>query len=372
MQRWLFLAATGVIFAIMAIAVAVRALSGSEDEGRGWGGAQTLVSAYTVETQSFADVVEALGTAGANESVNLTAKVSDIIARLDFDSGARVEEGDILVELLDTEEAAGLSEARATLRETRRDIDRIQDLTDRGVASRTRLDEAQAAYDRARARVEAIEARMADRIIRAPFSGVIGLRNVSVGELVGPGDVIAQLDDTSIIKLDFTVPERFLSVIAQGQTVRARSAAFPDQVFDGQVDQIDSRIDPATRTVTVRALIDNEAGHLRPGMLMTVELSRDQRSNPAIPGSSIVRFDQQTFVYVIEDREAGPVAVRRDIELGLRVAGMVEVRRGLEVGDRIVAEGVHRVREGGALQVANASPPSGARGIEIQSGEAAQ
>ena len=144
------------------------------------------------------------------------------------------------------------------------------------------------------------------------------------------------------------------------------------QVFDGQVDQIDSRIDPATRTVTVRALIDNEAGHLRPGMLMTVELSRDQRSSPAIPGSSIVRFDQQTFVYVIEDREAGPVAVRRDIELGLRVAGMVEVRRGLEVGDRIVAEGVHRVREGGALQIANASAPGGARGIEIQSGEAAQ
>ncbi|EAP91292.1 MAG: efflux RND transporter periplasmic adaptor subunit [Oceanicaulis sp.] len=372
MQRWLFLAATGVIFAIMALAVAVRALSGGGEQAGGWRGEETLVSAYTVQPEVFADVVEALGTAGANESVNLTAKVSDIIARLDFDSGARVEEGDILVELLDTEEAAGLNEARATLRETQRDISRIQDLTDRGVASRTRLDEAQAAYDRARARVEAIEARMADRIIRAPFSGVIGLRNVSVGELVGPGDVIAQLDDTSVIKLDFTVPERFLSVIERGQTVRARSSAFPDQVFAGQVDQVDSRIDPATRTVTVRALIDNEAGRLRPGMLMTVELRRDERTSPAIPGSSIVRFDEQTFVYVIAEGENAPVAVRRDIELGLRIAGMVEVTSGLEVGERIVAEGVHRVREGGALRIANAPAQGGGRGLEIQTGEAAQ
>lgn len=371
MQRWLFLAATGVIFAIMAIAVTVRALSGGEEQGGGWGGGQTLVSAYTVQPEVFADVVEALGTAGANESVNVTAKVSDVIARLDFDSGAQVEEGDILVELADAEEAAGLSEARATLRETQRDINRIQDLTDRGVASRTRLDEAQAAYDRAQARVEAIEARVADRIIRAPFSGVIGLRNVSVGELVGPGDVIAQLDDTSTIKLDFTVPERFLSVIEIGQTVRARSSAFPDEVFAGEVSQVDSRIDPATRTVTVRALIDNEAGRLRPGMLMTVELRRDERTSPAIPGSAIVRFDEQTFVYLIEERETGVVAVRRDIELGLRDAGMVEVRRGLSVGDRIVSEGVHRVREGAPLQIANA-PAQGGGGLEIQTGEAAQ
>ncbi len=372
MQRWLFLAATGVIFAIMAIAVTVRALSSEGEAAGGWGGEQTLVSAYTVQSQTFADVVEALGTAGANESVNVTAKVSDVIVRLDFDSGARVEQGDILVELVDTEEAAGLSEARATLRETQRDISRIQDLTDRGVASRTRLDEAQAAYDRARARVEAIEARMADRIIRAPFSGVIGLRNVSVGELVGPGDVIAQLDDTSIIKLDFTVPERFLSVIEPGQTVRARSAAFPDQVFAGEVSQVDSRIDPTTRTVTVRALIDNEAGQLRPGMLMTVELRRDERNSPAIPGSSIVRFGEQTFVYVVEERDGQTLAVRRDIELGLRIAGMVEVRTGLQPGEQIVAEGVHRVREGGALRVANAPAQGGGRGLEIQTGEAAQ
>jgi membrane fusion protein (multidrug efflux system) len=372
MQRWLFLAATAVIFAVMALAVIIRAISGGEEQGGGWGGGRTLVSVYTVQPDTFADVVEALGNAGANESVSLTAKVSDIIARLDFDSGARVEQGEILVELADAEEAAGLSEARATLRETQRDIARIQDLTDRGVASRTRLDEAQAALDRARARVEAIEARMADRIIRAPFSGVIGLRTVSVGELVGPGDVIARLDDTSVIKLDFTVPERFLSVIDAGQVVRARSAAFPEEVFQGEVSQVDSRIDPATRTVTVRALIDNADGRLRPGMLMTVELRRDERESPAVPGSSIVRFGEQTFVYVITEGQAGPMAVRRDIELGLRNAGMVEVVNGLSLGERIVSEGVHRVREGSPLELANAPAQGGGQGLEIQTGEAAR
>lgn len=372
MQRWLFLAATAAVFAIMALAVIVRAMSGGDDQAGGWGGGRTLVSVYTVEPDTFADVVEALGNAGANESVSLTAKVSDVIARLDFDSGARVEQGEILVELADAEEAAGLSEARATLRETQRDIARIQDLTDRGVASRTRLDEAQAALDRARARVEAIEARVADRIIRAPFSGVIGLRTVSVGELVGPGDVIARLDDTSVIKLDFTVPERFLSVIDAGQIVRARSAAFPEEVFQGEVSQVDSRIDPATRTVTVRALVDNADGRLRPGMLMTVELRRDERESPAVPGSSIVRFGEQTFVYVIAEGQAGPIAVRRDIELGLRNVGMVEVVNGLSLGERIVSEGVHRVREGAPLELANAPVQGGGQGLEIQTGEAAR
>jgi membrane fusion protein (multidrug efflux system) len=236
MRRYAFLIIVGLALVAMAGAVIVRALSsGGEQSGGGWRGGATPVAVHDVALYPFADVVEALGTARANESVTITAKVSDVIARLEFDSGDAVEAGQILVELADAEEAAGLSEARATLRETARDVERIRDLTERGVAPRSRLDEAVAANERARARVTGIEARVADRIIRAPFSGVVGLRNVSVGELVRPGDVIAQLDDASVIKLDFTVPERFLSVIEPGLNVQAVSAAFPDEVFDGVV-----------------------------------------------------------------------------------------------------------------------------------------
>ncbi|MFP4518440.1 MAG: efflux RND transporter periplasmic adaptor subunit [Oceanicaulis sp.] len=367
MRRYLFIAFVAIAFAAMAGAVALRALSAGGEEQGGWGGRQTPVAVYRVETREFADVVAALGTARANESVTITAKVSDLIARLEFDSGERVEDGQILVELADAEEAAGLSEARATLRETNRDVARIRDLTERGVAPRSRLDETIAAVERARARVEAIEARVADRIIRAPFSGVVGLRYVSEGELVRPGDVIAQLDDASVIKLDFTVPERFLSVIEPGQSVEARSDAWPDTMFEGEVAQIDSRVDEATRAVTVRALIDNAEGRLRPGMLLTVELRRAERERPAIPGSAIVRVDEAAYVFVVEESERGAQAVRRDVQLGLRLPGVVEVVEGLRPGERIVAEGVHRLSDGEPVEVANTSQ-SPARG---SSGETA-
>lgn len=360
MRRYAFLIFIALAFAAMAVAIVVRAVGDGGETGGGWRGQATPVAVHTVDVAVFADIVEALGTARANESVTITAKVSDVIARLEFDSGDEVEAGQILVELADAEEAAGLSEARATLRETARDVERIRDLTERGVAPRSRLDEAVAANERARARVSAIEARVADRIIRAPFSGVVGLRNVSVGELVRPGDVIAQLDDASVIKLDFTVPERFLAVIEPGLSIAARSAAFPDEVFNGVVDQVDTRIDPATRAVTVRALIDNADGRLRPGMLMTVEMRRAERDQTAVPGSAIVRFQDDTFVFVIEQGERGARAVRRDVRLGQRKNGLVEVVAGLEAGELVVAEGVHRVRDGGPVQ-----PPQG-----VESGRA--
>ena len=349
-RRYFFLIFVAIVFAAMAAGVLWRALSDTGAAEQGWGGRELPVAVHTVEEKTFVETVEALGTARANESVTITAKVSDVIARLEFDSGQQVEAGQILAELADAEEVAGLSEARATARETRNEVDRVRDLAERGIAPRSRLDEAVAADERARARVEGIEARVADRIIRAPFTGVIGLRNVSAGELVRPGDVIAELDDTSVIKLDFTIPERFLSVIEQGLEVQARSPAWPDTVFVGRVDTVDSRIDPATRAVTVRALLDNSEGQLRPGMLMTVEMRRDSRSRPAVPGSAVVRLQETAYVYVIDASGSGTVAVRREVELGQRADGMIEVIAGLEPGDRIVSEGVHRLSDGAPVR----------------------
>lgn len=361
MRRYIVLVLVGVAFAAMAVGVAWRAHQNAQDAAgnRGWGGRSVPVAVHEVVLEEFTDVVEALGTARADESVTITAKVSDVIARLEFESGQRVEAGDILVELADAEEAAGLSEARATLRETRRDVERIRDLTERGVAPRSRLDEAIAANERARARVVAIEARVADRIIRAPFSGVVGLRNVSVGELVRPGDVIVQLDDASTIKLDFTIPERFLAVVEPGLEIQARVAAFPDEVFFGAVDQIDTRVDPATRAVTVRALIENIDLRLRPGMLMTVELRRDTRMRPSVPGGAVVRVREDAFVYRVEASEAGARVVRHPVELGQRTAGRVEVLSGLEAGDIVVPEGVHRLSNGASVTLPDAGGASG-------------
>lgn len=333
----------GVFLAMTAIVI-FRSMGGEETSAGGWGGGATPVAAYEVGSHEFADIVEALGTARANETVTVTAQVADTISIMNFDSGQRVSEGDILVELTETEEAADLAEARATQREARRELDRVEDLIDRGIAPRQRLDEANAAVERAAARVNSIEARLADRIVRAPFAGMVGLREVSVGSLVRPGDPIITLDDTSIIKLDFSVPERFLAALEPGISIAARTSAYPDEIFVGEIAQISSRIDPVTRTITVRAEIDNASGHLRPGQLMTVEIRRDIRNTPAVPGSAITRYLDESFVFVIGERDGGSFVQRRTVELGQRDGNLVEITDGLASGDLIVAEGVHRIR----------------------------
>ncbi|MBR9825363.1 MAG: efflux RND transporter periplasmic adaptor subunit [Alphaproteobacteria bacterium] len=362
MRKASFLIVVLAIFLGMTAVVAFRTLTAEEEQSGGWRGGALPVMAFEVSDVEFADIVEALGTARANETVVVTARVSDTISRINFESGQRVEAGDILVELTDTEEAADLAEARATLREAQADQERANDLIERGVVTRQRLDEANAAVARAGARVSSIEAQLADRIVRAPFSGVVGLREVSVGGLVRPADPIATLDDTSVVKLDFTVPERFVSAIEPGLPVLATTSAYPDDVFDGLIAQIDSRIDPVTRSVTVRAEIDNADGRLRPGQLMGVEIRRDIRSNPAIPGSAIVRFLEDTYVFVIEEGERGTAARQVSVELGRRSGDLIEVVSGLEAGQEIVGQGVHRVRDRMPVNVTEREGGPGAGG----------
>jgi len=350
MGRTLFLFVVFGAFIAMAAAVVWRA-STQDDAAGGWRGGAISVADVAAEERVFSDIVEAIGTANANEAVTITANITDTISRIQFDSGQVVSAGDVLVELTDVEEGADLDEARATLREAARDIERVRGLTERGVAPASRLDEAVAAEERARARVAAIEARLADHIIRAPFDGVVGLRGVSLGELVRPGDVIAQLDDIEMIKLDFTVPERFISVLEPDMDVTARAAAFPDEVFIGRIDQLDSRVNPATRAVTVRALIPNEDGRLRPGMLLTVEVERDRRTYPAVPDTAIGRIEDRAYIFVLTEDDRGTTARERTVELGRRSGGVVEVLSGVEPGERVVSEGIHRVRDGAVVQV---------------------
>lgn len=353
MRRAAFLIATLVIFAAMAVAVAWRFVA-EESSGGGFEMGQSVsVAIETVVEREFADIVEALGTANANESVMVTAKISDRISRIAFDSGDRVEAGAILVELADAEEAAGLSEARATEQEARRELQRIRDLTERGIAPRARLDEVDAAAQRARARVQALEARVGDRVIRAPFDGVVGLRHVSLGQLVGPGDAIAQLDDVGVIKLDFTLPERFLSVLDPGMEVRARTSAYADEIFTGELTGIDGRVDPVARNITVRAEIANTDGRLRPGMLMMVQIRRDVRERVAVPETAITRLGNQNFVFALHEAEDGETgrAEQRQVRLGHRAGGYVEVFAGLEAGETIISHGVHRVRDGMEVRI---------------------
>lgn len=352
MRRYLFLFGALIVFAIMAGAVFVReiALAGEAEERR----AEAVpVQIAEVKLHEFADTVEAIGTVRANESVSVTANVSDTISRISFESGQQVQAGDVLVELADTEESAALTEARASLNEAKRTRARINELAEQGAASGAAVDEAEAAYDRAQAQIDALQARLADRVIRAPFAGVVGLRNVSLGELVSPGDVVATLDDTSIVKLDFTVPERFLSTLEEGQQIRAEAAAYPGETFSGRIAEIDSRIDPVTRAVTVRAIVPNPENRLRPGMLLTVETRRDVRESPAIPETAVMRNGTQASVYTVSAAEGSATANVQNVSLGIRDGLLIEVTEGLHAGDQIISEGTHKVRTGDTVEISS-------------------
>ena len=200
----------------------------------------------------FADRIEAVGTARANEQVTLSAPVTERIVRLNFDDGSFVRAGQVIAVLRQAEQNAELNEANARAREAQQQLRRVEALKNRGFATRSNYDTQVAAAAAARAQAQAVEAQIGDRVIRAPFAGWVSLRNISVGAIAGQGTEIATVSDLSTIKLDFTVPETMLAAIREGLTIDARAAAYPDRPFNGTIRTIDPVIDPNTRAVTVQ------------------------------------------------------------------------------------------------------------------------
>jgi membrane fusion protein, multidrug efflux system len=302
----------------------------------------TAVVSKPVATQTWRDSIEALGTAKANESVTLTAKVSETVRKVAFDSGEVVRAGDVIVDLSSGAQLASLEEARAAFQESERQLARGLELAPTKIISESQLDTLRSTRDAAKARMDVVRAQLSDRVITAPFDGVLGLRQVSPGSLVTPGTPIATLDDISLIKLDFQVPERFLAVLEQGQEVTARSGTYPDREFDGRVTSVDSRVDPVTRSVTARAEIPNPDRQLRPGMLMSVQVFLQPRQAIVVPEIAVVQVGTESFVYRVKSDGTVERAV---IELGSRQEGAVEVTSGLAAGERIVVEGTVKLRD---------------------------
>lgn len=339
--------------------------------GGGPGGGAVPVRPATIEMHDFADVIEAIGTAQANESIIVAAKVTDIVKSVHFESGRYVRKGDPLVELQSAEQAADLAQAKAALTEAEASLVRFKELFDKGLTPQARLDAATAVRDRAVAQAEALESRLADRFIRAPFSGVVGLRTISPGALVRPGEAITTLDDTSTIKLDFDLPEWALARVRNGTRIEAISTAYPGARFAGATGQIDTRVNPSTRTIRARAFLANRDRRLKPGMLMTVRVAAGARRALAAPEMALIDSGDQAFVFKIVEKDGRLVAERAPVRVGARFGGYVEILEGAKPGERIVLDGVNRVRPGGAVRIAD-DRPAGASKQPQASGEAAR
>ncbi len=306
------------------------------------------VVVYPASNHQFYDRIEAIGTAKANESITITATVSERVGKILFEEGARVKASQLLVQLEDNEEKADLAEARINVEEQRREFDRVTALRRQNGISEQDTDTARFAYERYKAQLVAAEARWKDRQITAPFAGVLGLRMVSPGALVSAGTEITTLDDDSVIKLDFTVPETFLSILKIGQEIEAQSAAWTQMTFKGTVTGIDSRVNSTTRAVAVQAKLPNEDSKLRAGMLLTIELFGNPRRKIGIPEKTLVAYGRQQFVFTVDSQN---VAHKREVFIGHRDAGWVEVESGLQEGEIVVVEGQINLGEGSAVNV---------------------
>lgn len=314
----------------------------------------------TAQKSAFEDRVEALGTLRANETVTLTATVTEAVTGVNFEDGQRVKKGDVLVEMMSRQEEAELDAAQATADEARSQLERIMPLIKQGAASKSTLDLRQREYDTAKARLDEVKSRISDRIITAPFDGVLGLRNISVGTVLQPGTRITTLDDDSVMKLDFSVPSVFLSALSVGLEIEARSNAFDGRTFKGKITGIESQIDAATRSITVRAVLPNDDFALKPGLLMSVEILKDPRQSILLPEEAVVPVGYTNHVFVVEEAEGKTVAKKRDVTLGARRPGVVEILSGVSEGEQIITHGTLNVADGAPVAIRGTQMEGGA------------
>jgi membrane fusion protein (multidrug efflux system) len=317
----------------------------AENQRGGWASAAKVVTSQ-VELKPMIDEFQALGTARANESIDIQPRIASLIDRVAFEEGQMVEQGDLLIELENSEIVAGLALAKASLSESRSIYDRSKSLASTQAISASNLDQLLAQVKVDEARVEAARARLANTRILAPFSGRVGLRRVSPGSFVSTSTIITTLDDISQIKLDFSVPEMFLTVLSEDMGIVAHSLVYPDQVFAGTVQSIDTRLDPVSRSVQVRAIIPNLDSILKPGMFLTVDLQRDRGDVLLAPEQAIVPEGSNQYVYVV----ANGIAEKRAVVLGRRIPGFVVIDSGLSAGEAVVTEGTHKLSHGSEVE----------------------
>ncbi len=343
---------------IGAVAVGAWVYQGMAPEDTGEGGGESDPRAVNVQfpwMEQVRDEVRAVATLRALNSVEVTTEVSGRVVALNLEPGQRVEQGEVLVRLDDRQAGADLQVIEAQLADARRQLNRAQSLRSNNSISQSQVDELRTAVDVARAQQQAARVRLENHRIEAPFSGIVGLSDISVGAYLQAGTAITTLDTTDQMEMSFAVPERFVGQVAAGQTVLATSPAFPDEIFKGELVELASRISELSRTLTVRALLDNSEGRLRPGQFMSASLTLQEREGLVIPEQAVMIRGDEKYVFVAEEDTARRVSVTT----GSRMPGRVEVIEGLSQNNAVVVTGQDRLSTGDrirATQSDNAIP----------------
>lgn len=308
----------------------------------------------TVETapavqRDWQVVARAVGSLVADEQATIRNEVAGFVRRIESDEGDRVHEGDILLRLDDEKLSLEARRAEARYEEMQATLARRRPLFEQKLISEAELIEAEANYKYAEAELNLARRRLADATVRAPIEGILGRRHVSRGDYAEVGARLFELVKMDRLKLDFDLPVHYLALLRPGQQVRVRTPAYPDRAFSGDIYFVDPVVSSETRTIRVRALVDNEDIALRPNLFVTVEVDVVTKADAlVVPEESVISGLGGYWVFIVDD---DGVAQRRDIRLGEREPGWLQVDDGLEPGDVVITAGHQRIFPGTRVQV---------------------
>jgi membrane fusion protein (multidrug efflux system) len=331
-------------------------------QGRSAAGPPTMpVEAEAVVIGRWEQAVSAIGSLSANESVVVRPEVSGRIKTINFEEGRPVAEGTVLFRLDAGEYEAQVEQSRTALRLAEITFARSKDLRAKNLVSQQEFDEAQAKLEESRAKLVLDQARLDKMTLRAPFHGVMGVRKVSVGAYVKEGDEMVSLDDIDPIKVDVRVPEPFIRLIGSKQQFRVTVAAYPGQVFAGEVYAVDPSLDTASRTVLLRGRVNNDSGLLRPGMFADLSVTLSTIDNAVIvPERAVVPMGEKQMIYRVVDGKAQLV----NVEIADRQAGKVLIKSGVSAGDTVITAGQTKIRDGMGVMVISGAGAAVSAGSE--------
>jgi membrane fusion protein (multidrug efflux system) len=332
------------------------------------------VSAAKVEAKTWTPSISAIGTAKAANGVELAFEIAGIVSEIKFKANQNVKQGEVLVQLDDTVERADIQDVQANVKTAESSFERAKTLSTRGYGTEANLDQASALLAAARSRLARLQATIEQKALKAPFSGVIGIPRIDVGQYLQPGTVIASFQDLSSMKVDFTVPEQRAGEINLGQEVRIGTTE-GNLPFKGRVTGKDPRVDPKTRLVSVQALVeDNKDGAVLPGQFLHVEVILPEQPNVmTVPQTAVIASLYGDYVYTIdqEEKQGQQVQVVKQVfvKTGRRRGGALEIVSGVNPGQQVVASGQNKLQSGATVKIDNSIDVTKLESSKLASGQ---
>jgi membrane fusion protein (multidrug efflux system) len=335
-------------FLLMALLTPITGCGKKAAAGAGGGGMAVPVIAVEAKLQPITESLSLVGSILANELVEIKSEADGTVQEIKFTEGQQVNKGDLLIRLDETKFTTALAEAESNFKLSKATFERAQELSKGRLISQQEYDQAAATFELNRATVERRQRDLKDARIYAPFSGVVGARIVSPGQVIARDTRMTVLVDLDPVKVEISVPERFLSQVHVGQELELSVAAFGTRKFRGQVYFVAPEVDPATRTALIKAQVANPQQELHPGMFANLDLTLKVRDAAVvIPESALVLQQDKTSVWVVD---ADETAQPRPVVIGLRMPGLIEITRGLQNGEKVITEGTQKVRPGGKVK----------------------